>query len=290
MNAEYLENENMQEIDKKPSNQFDNQLVYMNNALAKQLRFENIQQEQLFAMALSQLDFYATESTDFEVIIGVKDVQEKLGLAPDEDFYSELRKRYKKVMRRTEVEFDLGNEDHDWIIGNLISSVRSNKRKGTLTVEFNGKFKKALQFCKAQYMKIPLDEIVEYGSQYPLKLQRHLTMMYKVGKEYARVQNFIFSTKQLKELFGLSETDYCYKNGKNKGKFKRTEFEKRTIITAVNEINEKSQVMAVEWKKERWRGDIYYRFYVTIATKIKRTPPVLDHVDPDQMSIEDFGY
>ena len=167
MYAEYLENENMQEIDKKPSNQFDNQLVYMNNVLAKQLRFETIQQEQLFAMALSQLDFYATESTDFEVIIGVKDEQEKLGLAPDEDFYSELRKRYKKVMRRTEVEFDLGNEDHDWIIGNLISSVRSNKRKGTLIVEFNGKFKKALQFCKVQYMKIPLDEIVEYGSQYP---------------------------------------------------------------------------------------------------------------------------
>lgn len=288
MYAEYLENENMQEIDKKPSNQFDNQLVYMNNVLAKQLRFETIQQEQLFAMALSQLDFYATESTDFEVIIGVKDVQEKLGLAPDEDFYSELRKRYKKVMRRTEVEFDLGNEDHDWIIGNLISSVRSNKRKGTLIVEFNGKFKKALQFCKVQYMKIPLDEIVEYGSQYPLKLQRHLTMMYKVGKEYARVQNFIFSTKQLKELFGLSETDYCYKTGKNKGKFKRPLFEEKTIKRAVDEINKKSQVMAVEWKKERWRGDIYYRFYVSIATKIKRTPPVLDHVDPDQMSIDDF--
>lgn len=284
MYAEYLENENMQEIDKKPSNQFDNQLVYMNNVLAKQLRFETIQQEQLFAMALSQLDFYATESTDFEVIIGVKDVQEKLGLAPDEDFYSELRKRYKKVMRRTEVEFDLGNEDHDWIIGNLISSVRSNKRKGTLTVEFNGKFKKALQFCKVQYMKIPLDEIVEYGSQYPLKLQRHLTMMYKVGKEYARVQNFIFSTKQLKELFGLSEKDYCKKDGH----FDRYNFEKKTIKRAVDEINEKSQVMAVEWKKERWRGDIYYRFYVSIATKIKRTPPVLDHVDPDQMSIDDF--
>lgn len=284
MNAEYLENENMQEPDKKPSNQFDNQLVYMNNALAKHLKFENIQQEQLFAMALSQLDFYATEDTDFEIIIGVKDVREKLGLAPDEDFYSELRDRYKRVRKHTEVEFELENEDHDWIIGNLISSVRSNKGKGTITVSFEKKFKKALQFCKAQYMKIPLDEIVEYGSQYPLKLQRHLTMMYKVGKEYARVQNFIFSTKQLKELFGLSETDYCKKDGH----FDRYNFEKKTIKRAVDEINEKSQVMAIEWKKERIKGNIYYRFYVTIATKIKRTPPVLDHVDPDQMSIDEF--
>lgn len=286
MNAEYLENENMQEPDKKPSNQFDNQLVYMNNALAKQLKFENIEQEQLFALALSQLDFYATESDDFKVVLVVKDIQEKLRLAPAEAFYSEIRERYKRLMKRTEVDFDLG--DNDWIIGNLIRYVRKNERKGTITVAFEKEFKNALKFCKAQYMKIPLDEIVEYGSQYPLKLQRHLTMMYKVGKEYARVQNFIFSTKQLKELFGLSETDYCYKTGKNKGKFKRPLFEEKTIKRAVDEINEKSQVMAVDWKKERWRGDIYYRFYVSIATKIKRTPPLLDHVDPDQMSIDDF--
>lgn len=277
------------EMQKKPlnkGNQFDNQLVRMGSTLARQLHFSD-SEEKLFALAISQVDFFA-ENEQISVEIRVKDVQEKLGLAPDEAFYTNLRKQYRNLAKKSYVEFDLNNEDNDFCDGFLLTGIHSNKRKGSLTVDFNNRFKKSLQYCKLAYTRVPLDDTLAYKSRFAIILQRYLTTLYRTGKENAQIQWFDFTTEQLKRIFGLSKDDYCYKNGKNKGKFKRTEFEKRTLQVACDEINQKSSCMRIpKWGKERARGVIYYRISVMIATKIKKEPPVIDAaiIDEEQLSL-----
>ena len=84
----------------------------------------------------------------------------------------------------------------------------------------------------------------------------------------------------------MGKDDYCYKKGKNKGKFDRPSFEKKTLKIACDEINSKSACMRiVDWEKERARGVIYYRIAVMIATKIKKEPPVIDAEIEEQLSL-----
>lgn len=275
------------ENEKKPldkGNQFNDKLVYINSTLARQLHFSE-NEEKLFAMAISQLDFY-DKNCNFSVEIRVKDVQEKLGLAEDNSLYTDLRKQYRNLKKKTTVDFDLGNEEHDWIIGDLIRTVRSNKRKGSIIVTFEEELKPALQYCKIAFTRIPLDDTLSYKSRYAIILQRYLTSLYRTGKENAQIQWFDFTTEQLKTIFGLGKDDYCYKKGKNKGKFDRPSFEKKTLKIACDEINSKSACMRiVDWEKERARGVIYYRIAVMIATKIKKDPPVIDAEIEEQLSL-----
>lgn len=272
------------ENEKKPldkGNQFNDKLVYINSTLARQLHFSE-NEEKLFAMAISQLDFY-DKNCNFSVEIRVKDVKEKLGLAEDNSLYTDLRKQYRNLKKKMTVDFDLGNEEHDWIIGDLIRTVRSNKRKGSIIVTFEEELKPALQYCKIAFTRIPLDDTLSYKSRYAIILQRYLTSLYRTGKENAQIQWFDFTTEQLKTIFGLTKDDYVKKDGK----FDRWNFEKKTLQIACDEINSKSACMRiVEWEKERARGVIYYRIAVMIATKIKKEPPVIDtDIEEEQLSL-----
>lgn len=272
------------ENEKKPldkGNQFNDKLVYINSTLARQLHFSE-NEEKLFAMAISQLDFY-DKNCNFSVEIRVKDVKEKLGLAEDNSLYTDLRKQYRNLKKKTTVDFDLGNEEHDWIIGDLIRTVRSNKRKGSIIVTFEEELKPALQYCKIAFTRIPLDDTLSYKSRYAIILQRYLTSLYRTGKENAQIQWFDFTTEQLKTIFGLTKDDYVKKDGK----FDRWNFEKKTLQIACDEINSKSACMRiVEWEKERARGVIYYRIAVMNATKIKKEPPVIDtDIEEEQLSL-----
>ena len=68
-----------------------------------------------------------------------------------------------------------------------------------------------------------------------------------------------YTTKQLKEIFGLSKDDYCKKDGK----FNRTEFEKKTIEVAIKEINQNTR-MKVEYKKNNRVANYQFNFIEVI--------------------------
>lgn len=250
-------------------NQFNNQLVYMASSLARQLKFSE-NEEKLFAMAVSQLDFFSNDE-DFCVDLMVKDMQEKFETSSASD-YSDFRDQLSRLMDKSKVRFYLGNEENDILEGRLIRSVRTINKRGAIRVRFDDEFIPALHYCKVAYTRIPLDDTLAYKSRYAIILQRYLTTLYRTGKENSLVQTFEFSTKQLKDMFGLEKDDYCKKDGK----FDRYNFEKKTLNLACDEINEKSQVMQVEWKKEKNKGILYYYLSCKIATKIKRIPKPID--------------
>lgn len=120
--------------------------------------------------------------------------------------HSEARKDdyIQEPCKKSYVEFDLGNEDDDFCDGFLLTGIHSNKRKGSLTIDFNSRFKKSLQYCKLAYTRVPLDDTLAYKSRYAIILQRYLTSLYRTGKENTQIQWFDFTTEQLKTIFGLS--------------------------------------------------------------------------------------
>lgn len=119
--------------------------------------------------------------------------------------HSEARKDdyIQEPCKKSYVEFDLGNEDDDFCDGFLLTGIHSNKRKGSLTIDFNSRFKKSLQYCKLAYTRGPLDDTLAYKSRYAIILQRYLTSLYRTGKENTQIQWFDFTTEQLKTIFGF---------------------------------------------------------------------------------------
>lgn len=213
-------------------------------------------------------------------------MQEKLGTSSDSD-YSDFRDQLSRLMDKSKVRVIIGNEENDTLDGRLIRLVRTINKRGSIRVRFDDEFIPALQYCKVAYTRIPLDDTLAYKSRYAIILQRYMTTMYRTSENDSLIQTFDFSTKQLKDMFGLSVDDYCKKDGK----FDRYNFEKKTLQVACDEINEKSQVMRVEWRKAEKKRPIVYLISCTIATKIKRNPPFVEtEVAEEQMHIDDFGY
>lgn len=90
------------------------------------------------------------------------------------------------------------------------------------------------------------------------------------------------TTKELKELFGMTKDDYVYK-----GAFNRALFERKSIDVAVQDINEKSKCinnLRYEKKKKgnRVQGYVFY-FDYTDPNNFRKT-----FNQPEQLSLDDM--
>lgn len=92
------------------------------------------------------------------------------------------------------------------------------------------------------YTIIELERAKRFKSRFSYTL--YMNLLSWVNNDDLNESYRFYTTKQLKEMFGLSKEDYCKKDGK----FNRTEFEKKTIEVAIKEINQNTQ-MKVEYKK-----------------------------------------
>ena len=89
---------------------------------------------------------------------------------------------------------------------------------------------------------VSLQSITNFKSKYSLVVYRWLCSWADNSTGFSENARYI-TTKELKELFGLTEQDYVYN-----GKFNRALFEQYAIESAVHEINEKTDLQ-VEYKK-----------------------------------------
>ena len=92
-----------------------------------------------------------------------------------------------------------------------------------------------------------------------------------------------YSTKQLKMMFGLSKSDYMRKNDS----FNRSEFEKKTINKAVDEINKKSKcIKNLTYKKVKKGSRIqYYLFTYNYIDPQKVVEDARDEFRWEQLTI-----
>lgn len=111
------------------------------------------------------------------------------------------------------------------------------------------------QLLASNYTIIELEQAKKFKSRFSYILYINLlSWRTKLDQEYYQ----IYTTKQLKDMFGLSKNDYCRKNGS----FDRKNFEMKTIDLAIKEINKltKLKVMYIKNKKGHLVSNYQFHF------------------------------
>lgn len=250
------------------SDELKHQIIAMDNLLAKQSHNMSIEYQKMFYIALSHINETNSKENN-EVIIDKKSFFELLN-ATDTNRHARYRKMWQKLRHMTS--YDFGN-DEEYVSGDLITRVISTKNK--YHVYFEREFMPLLTQLSGDYTRLLRNDIIEFKSSYSTILYQQLMRL-----QGFRYRGIDFSTKQIKDMFGLDKDAYVYlekkkdKNGNIKETmcFKRPLFEKKTIDVAVKEINETSKcIRNLKYEKtydNRKQVDKYVFYY--------------DYIDPQQ--------
>lgn len=220
----------------KNRNSLDTMQLKIHNQMARTLaRFEEPEHAKLFLISLGSL----LKSEDNIAHIKKVELFDKLGIT-DEQRHTRYFKLFNNMRKRTE--FDITIDEDTQIAGNIISLVKRTRNE--YLIKFEEEIAPTLKQLKGQYTLLYIDSIMQFRSSYSITLYNYLLSWY--NKDY-KVNKQWLSTKQLKELFGLTEEDYM---NKKSGRFDRYNFEKRTIQVAVDEIT-KAGYMYIRWYKAK---------------------------------------
>ncbi len=221
----------------KNRNSLDTMQLKIHNQMARTLaRFEEPEHAKLFLISLGTL----LKSDDNIAHIKKIELFDKLNV-PKED--KNKHKRYFDMFNsmRKRTEFDIIIDEDTQIAGNIISLVKRTRNE--YLIKFEEEIAPTLKQLKGQYTLLYIDSILQFKSSYSITLYNYLLSWhnkdYKINKQW-------LSTKQLKDLFGLTEKSYMRKNGT----FNRNIFEARTIQVAVDEIT-KAGYMYIRWYKAK---------------------------------------
>lgn len=216
----------------------------MSNVLASKWINFSITQQKLFYIILAHLNYGLNKNNEVKIL--KKHIFDWLGYT-SKDKYTRTRKELKKLSDNSRVEF---GDDEAFCSGFLFANVRLEKNY--YYVFINPYYEKILFNFKNRYVKLLTKEVLSFNSKYSMMLYQTLLKLKNKNN------NITFTTKQLKELFGLTEEDYI----RGDGTFGRTLFEKRTIDVAVKEINTYSTIIQnLKYEKVK-KGNIveYYSF------------------------------
>lgn len=269
--------------EKEPRGQFDDRLVAMANTLARRQVKWSVLERKLFYLTISQLRFTLSNNPT-KVILKKKDIYKKLGMTGTTYTGGYLREQFKQMRLKSEVSWEDENDPEEiWEDGFLITHTKSTKHE--IYVTLNENFLPLLENLSERYTMLLLDDLVSFDSKHTIVLYQNLRRIYHTKYLWNEKD---FTTKQLKDMLGLTDEDYV----KSNGKFDRFNFEKKTIQTAVDEINEKSDMMHIQkWWKVKQDGKVH-RYVFRYACKHK--PPqervVLPQfeaiIEPEQQNID----
>ena len=214
----------------------------MSNILAsKWVNFSTTQQK-LFYIVLAHLNYGLNENKEVKIL--KKHTFDWLGFT-SKDKYSRIRKEMSNLAKNSFVEF---GDDENFCMGFLFTNVRTDRNFYYVTI--NQYYEELLINFKNRYVKLLTREVLAFNSKYSMMLYQVLLKLKNKN------DNITFTTKQLKELFGLKKDDYIRKDGS----FSRLHFERRTIDVAVKEINTYSTIIQ-NLKYEKMKNGNIVEFY-----------------------------
>ncbi|MBP1528482.1 MAG: replication initiation protein, partial [Spiroplasma ixodetis] len=162
--------------------------------------------------------------------------------------------RYRKLIRglihKTYIEFI--NENGTEFLGVVINSSSWNPKESNFEVELTKMFMPYLEQLIRDYTKVNLDSVCAFKSKHALTIYKFLCSWTDENKH---INKRYLTTKELKELLGLSINDYVYN-----GKFNRADFEKRTVKSAINEIKNITNLDVSYIKNYKYGKVLNYEF------------------------------
>lgn len=250
-------------------NSLNNLVIRMENTLAKKSTKFNAVQQKLFYVCLASLNKGVNNVNEIE--IDKQELFEYLNITSD-DRWTRTKKQFKSLMKSSLIEFENGD---NWESGFLITKTRSTRKK--IYVEFAKDYLPLLIELSRNYTKLLNDDVTSFNSKFSMMLYQNLMRLNCYSN---RIE---FTTKQLKDMFGLNDDDYVYND-----KFNRALFEKKTINLAVKEINEKSKCIRnlKYFKAYKGRQVACYVFSFTYLDPEKEKNTI--ETNGEQTSIFDF--
>ena len=222
----------------------------MSNILAeKSTRFSVVQQK-LFYVCLASLKQGTNQKN--EIQINKQELFNCLGIEKETGRYTRIKSEFEHLAHNSFVEFETTD---GFSQGFLIYNIRLSKN--TFFVQFNDYYLPLVQELANNYVRLLDDDVISFNSKYSMMLYQNL-MKDKWKLTNVDHLGIDYSTRQLKMMFGLSKDDYMRKNDS----FNRSEFEKKTINKAVNEINEKSKcIKKLTYKKVKKGNRVQYYLF-----------------------------
>lgn len=257
------------------NNSLKNQVIAMSNILAEKSTRFSVMQQKLFYVCIASLKHGI--NTKNEVEINKQELFNCLGIEKETGRYTRIKGEFEQLAHNSFVEFDTTD---GFSQGFLIYNIRLSKN--TFFVKFNDYYLPLVQELANNYVRLLDDDVISFSSKFSMMLYQNLmkdkwklTNIDHLGIDY--------STKQLKMMFGLSKSDYMRKNDS----FNRSEFEKKTINKAVDEINKKSKcIKNLTYRKVKKGSRIqYYLFTYNYIDPQKVVEDARDKYHWEQLTI-----
>lgn len=188
-------------------------------------------------MIFIQINPYGKNPTTFK--LNKLDFFDKLDLE-SQDRYNRYRKLVRGLINKTF--FEIKELNRNELVGVIIYNSSWNPKQPFFEVDLNPKLMPFIEQLKEHYTKVDLNTVCAFKSKHALTLYKFFCSWTNESKNENKRY---LTTKDLKELFGLSKEAYV-----QNGKFKRYLFERKTIKPAIAEINEKTNIL-IEFKKNK---------------------------------------
>lgn len=263
---------------KKPENSLQNRMVAMAKSLAKAQIKWTANQKKLFIMVLTKIDWSKSGNSNV-VELDKNEIIDALKLninASDKSIY--LRNEFRKLATNSFVSWT-SKEDRDiWEDGFLFVKWGSSRNKMNITI--NQDYMPLLENLVGTYQFLTMwsNDMYSFKSKFSFALFEELRMNYD-NRYFTNERDY--TTKQLKELFGLTKDDYM--NGSS-GKFDRFNFEKYTLNVAMEEINAGEMMKIINVEKIKKNGRVIaYRIRYTVKTRTTPTQAQLNAQAEDEL-------
>lgn len=221
-----------------PDNDLYNQIIAMDNELAKQATNFTIEEQRLFYITLASIKPNQKSSI---IEIDKKAVLDMLGFN-SQNQYSRLRPMFTKMIKKSLI---LSGDDEIWNDGFLFYKCRTTKKK--IYIYVDDEYIPLLIKLQPGFTRLLSDDAISFNSKFSMILYQQLMRLNNKGDFGVG-----FTTKELKTIFGLSKEDYV-----SGGRFDRYNFERKTINVAIKDINEKSKcIQNLRYEKRKRNGRI----------------------------------
>ena len=266
--------------EKKEVYSLDNQIIKMSNILARKTpkhskNKESLTQteQRLFYMALAKAN-----TIDEKGVVKLKktEVFNKLGIN-DTNMWSRYKEFFKAMQMKTYYDFDYSEDEFE--AGFLIYKVQATKN--FFHIWFDISYIPLLKSVD-KYTTMFFDDIMKFESKHTAPLYQRIRSL----NEHPKYSNYFdFSTKELKDMFGLTINDYVNSNGK----FDRSNFEKKTLNKAVEEINSKAALVKNVTVEKHKKGNKVQFYRIKFENqKLLSLKDLDENAVPGQTSIDDF--
>lgn len=223
---------------KFPDNDLHNQIISMDNELAKQATNFTVEEQRLFYITLASI---RPNQKSNIVEIEKKAVLDMLGFK-SQNQYSRLRSMFTKMIKKSLI---LSGDDEIWNDGFLFYKCRTTKKK--IYIYVDDEYIPLLIELQPGFTRLLSDDAISFNSKFSMILYQQLMRLNNKGDFGVG-----FTTKELKTIFGLSKEDYV-----SGGRFDRYNFERKTINVAIKDINEKSKcIQNLRYEKRKRNGRI----------------------------------